>query len=116
MRRTVTAAVAGVVLAGAVGAGAAWAATGDGPGGRLADVLAGLGTNGTIDQEQADAVEKAAQEVPQVESIESESKNGLSVVTVNRASTLVRTPNALLRMQRYQALLSAIDTTGIAKV
>lgn len=59
MKRTMTAAVAGVALAGIAGAGIAVAATGDGPGGRLADVLASLVEKGTIDQKQADAVEEA---------------------------------------------------------
>jgi polyhydroxyalkanoate synthesis regulator phasin len=54
-----TAAVAGVALASIAGAGIAVAATGDGPGSRLADVLAGLVQKGTINQEQADAVEQA---------------------------------------------------------
>lgn len=62
MRRTVTAIVAGIGLAGVVGAGVAVAATGDGPAGRLGDVLAGLVGQGTISQDQADAVEKALTE------------------------------------------------------
>jgi polyhydroxyalkanoate synthesis regulator phasin len=59
MKRTVAAAVAGVALAGAVGAGVAMAATGNGPGSMVSDVLSGLVRNGTISQSQADAVEKA---------------------------------------------------------
>lgn len=59
MKRTMTAAVAGVALAGIAGAGIAVAATGDGPGGRLADVLASLVEKGTINQKQAEAVEEA---------------------------------------------------------
>ena len=59
MRRTMTAAVVGVALAGMAGAGIAVAATGNGPGSRLADVLASLVQKGTINQQQADAVEKA---------------------------------------------------------
>lgn len=59
MKRTVTAAVAGVALAGLIGVGVAAAADGSGPAGRLADVLSGLVSKGTITQEQADAVDKA---------------------------------------------------------
>lgn len=59
MKRSVVAAVVGVALAGAVGIGVASAATDSGPGERLADVLAGLVSNGTITQEQADAVSEA---------------------------------------------------------
>jgi polyhydroxyalkanoate synthesis regulator phasin len=59
MKRTIAAALAGVTLAGAIGVGVAAAAGGEGPGGRVADVLAGLVSKGAISQEQADAVEKA---------------------------------------------------------
>ncbi len=59
MKRTVTAAVAGVALAGLIGVGVAAAADGTGPAGRLADVLSGLVSKGTITEAQADAVEDA---------------------------------------------------------
>jgi polyhydroxyalkanoate synthesis regulator phasin len=62
MKRTVTAAIAGVALTGMVGIGVAAAATGDGPGARLADVLSGLVSEGTISQEQADAVSRALED------------------------------------------------------
>lgn len=58
-RRTAAAAVAGLTLAGLIGVGVAGAATGTGPGGRIADALAGLVSNGTLTQDQADAVSKA---------------------------------------------------------
>lgn len=59
MKRTLTAAVAGVALAGLIGVGVAAAADGTGPAGRLAEVLSGLVSKGTITQEQADAVDRA---------------------------------------------------------
>ncbi len=59
MKRTLTAALAGVALAGLIGVGVAAAADGSGPAGRLASVLSGLVSNGTITQEQADAVGEA---------------------------------------------------------
>ena len=59
MKRSLTAAVAGVALAGLIGAGVAAAADGTGPAGRLADALSALVGNGTITQEQADKVSKA---------------------------------------------------------
>jgi polyhydroxyalkanoate synthesis regulator phasin len=59
MKRTMTAAIAGVALTGMIGVGVAAAATGDGPAGRLTDVLSGLVSSGTITQDQADAVSKA---------------------------------------------------------
>jgi hypothetical protein len=59
MKRSAVAAVAGLTLAGAVGIGVASAATGSGPGDRIADALAGLVTEGTITQKQADAVAEA---------------------------------------------------------
>jgi polyhydroxyalkanoate synthesis regulator phasin len=59
MKRTLTAALAGVALAGLIGAGVAAAADGSGPAGRLASVLSGLVSNGTITQDQADAVSEA---------------------------------------------------------
>ncbi len=59
MKRSVTAAIAGVALAGLIGVGVAAAADGNGPAGRLADVLSGLVTKGTITQQQADAVSEA---------------------------------------------------------
>lgn len=62
MKRTTAAILAGIVLAGAAGAGVAAAATGDGPGSRIADILSGLVKSGTINQEQADAVAKAIEE------------------------------------------------------
>jgi polyhydroxyalkanoate synthesis regulator phasin len=59
MKRRVTAAVAGVALAALIGAGVAAAAEGSGPAGRVAEVLAGLVSKGTITQQQADAVGEA---------------------------------------------------------
>ncbi|HYN57573.1 MAG TPA: hypothetical protein VES03_10270 [Motilibacterales bacterium] len=59
MKRSLTAALAGVALAGLVGAGVAAAADGTGPAGRLADALSALVGNGTITQDQADEVSKA---------------------------------------------------------
>ena len=59
MRRWVAATAAGVGLTVVVGIGAAAAAGGSGPAGRIADALAGLVSNGTITQDQADAVSKA---------------------------------------------------------
>ena len=59
MKRTVTAAVAGVALAGLIGVGVAAATDGNGPAGRLGEVLSGLVTKGTITQEQADDVAEA---------------------------------------------------------
>ncbi len=59
MRRTTTTIVAGFALAGLAGVGIAAAATGDGPGGRIGEILSGLVQKGTINQDQADAVEKA---------------------------------------------------------
>ena len=63
MRRTVTAAVAGVALAGVIGVGIAAAADSTGPAGRFADALAGLVSKGTITQSQADAVAEALTDV-----------------------------------------------------
>lgn len=63
MRRTVAAATAaGVALAGVVGLGVAAAATGNGPGARIADVLTKLVDDGTLTQKQADAVADALTE------------------------------------------------------
>jgi len=59
MKRTLTAALAGVALAGLIGVGVAAAADSSGPAGRLADALSGLVSKGTITQEQADAVGEA---------------------------------------------------------
>jgi polyhydroxyalkanoate synthesis regulator phasin len=59
MKRSVTAALAGVALAGLIGVGVAAAADGSGPAGRIAGALSGLVGNGTITQEQADAVSEA---------------------------------------------------------
>lgn len=59
MKRTATAAIAGVALAGLIGVGAAAAANGTGPGEHLAEVLSGLVDKGTISQQQADDVAKA---------------------------------------------------------
>jgi polyhydroxyalkanoate synthesis regulator phasin len=59
MKRSVSAAVAGVALAALIGVGVAAASDGAGPAGRLADVLSGLVTKGTITQQQADAVSGA---------------------------------------------------------
>jgi hypothetical protein len=62
MKRTVLAAAAGIALAGVVGLGAASAATGSGPGDRIADALAGLVRAGTITEEQAAAVGEALED------------------------------------------------------
>jgi len=59
MKRSVSAAVAGVALAALIGAGVAAASDGTGPAGRFADVLSGLVSKGTITQQQADAVSEA---------------------------------------------------------
>jgi polyhydroxyalkanoate synthesis regulator phasin len=59
MKRSVSAAVAGVALAALIGAGVAAASDGTGPAGRFADALAGLVSKGTITQQQADAVSEA---------------------------------------------------------
>ncbi len=62
MKRTVAAALTGVALAAVIGVGAASAADGNGPAGRLADALSGLVSKGTITQQQADEVNKALAE------------------------------------------------------
>jgi hypothetical protein len=62
MKRTVTAAVAGVALTGMIGIGVAAAATGTGPGSLISDALAGLVEDKTLTQEQADAVAKALED------------------------------------------------------
>jgi polyhydroxyalkanoate synthesis regulator phasin len=59
MKRTVTAALAGVALTGLIGVGVAAAADSSGPAGRLAEVLSGLVSKGTITEEQAEAVSEA---------------------------------------------------------
>ena len=59
MKRSLTAALAGVALAGLIGVGVAAAADGTGPAGRLAEALSDLVSKGTITQEQADAVAEA---------------------------------------------------------
>ena len=59
MKRSVSAAVAGVALAALIGAGVAAASDGTGPAGRFADALSGLVSKGTITQQQADAVSEA---------------------------------------------------------
>jgi polyhydroxyalkanoate synthesis regulator phasin len=59
MKRSVSAAVAGVALAALIGVGVAAASDGTGPAGRLADALSGLVSRGTITQQQADEVSKA---------------------------------------------------------
>ena len=59
MKRTATAALAGLALAGLIGVGVAVADDGSGPVGRLSDVLSGLVSAGTITQEQADTVAEA---------------------------------------------------------
>lgn len=62
MKRRTVAIVTGLALAGLTGAGVAAAATGDGPGGRLSDILSGLVSKGTISQEQAEAVQDALED------------------------------------------------------
>lgn len=62
MKRTVTAAVAGVALAGLIGAGVAVADDGFGPGQRLEEVLSGLVSDGTLSQDQADELTGALTE------------------------------------------------------
>lgn len=62
MKRTVSAAIAGVALTGLMGVGVAAAASGDGPASRVADVLAGLVSKGTITQGQADTIQKALED------------------------------------------------------
>ncbi len=59
MKRSLTAALAGVALAGLIGVGVAAAADGTGPAGRLAEALSNLVSKGTITQQQADAVADA---------------------------------------------------------
>lgn len=59
MKRTLTAAVAGVALAGLIGAGVAVADDGFSPGQRLDDVLSGLVGDGTLSQDQADELTDA---------------------------------------------------------
>ncbi|MGB8021056.1 MAG: hypothetical protein WCF04_07515 [Candidatus Nanopelagicales bacterium] len=62
MKRTFAAALAGVALTGLVGVGVAAAASGEGPAGRVAEVLEGLVSKGTITQGQADTIEKALED------------------------------------------------------
>lgn len=59
MKRTVPAVIAGLALTGLVGVGVAAAAGGDGPASRVAEVLAGLVSKGTITKDQADKIQKA---------------------------------------------------------
>jgi polyhydroxyalkanoate synthesis regulator phasin len=72
MKRSVTAAVAGVALAALIGVGVAAAADGTGPAGRVADVLSGLVSKGTITEEQAAAVSQALTDSWQQERAERE--------------------------------------------
>lgn len=72
MKRSVSAAVAGVALAALIGVGVAAAADGTGPAGRFADALSGLVSKGTITQQQADAVGEALSDSWQQERAERE--------------------------------------------
>ena len=72
MKRSVSAAVVGVALAALIGVGVAAASDGTGPAGRLADVLSGLVSKGTITQQQADAVDEALTDSWQQERTERE--------------------------------------------
>jgi polyhydroxyalkanoate synthesis regulator phasin len=75
MKRTMTAAIAGLALTGMIGVGVAAAATGDGPAGRLTDVLSGLVSSGTITQEQADAVSRALEDAREQARAEHEARH-----------------------------------------
>lgn len=74
MKRTTTAMVAGLALAGLAGVGIASAATANGPAGRIGEVLASLVQKGTITQGQADAVQGAIDDAREKDQSEREAR------------------------------------------